>query len=80
MIRSRRSASSGARCVPVLDEPLANELTRGQALRFGALMHDIAKPQTRAVTPEGRVTFFAPRRAGAEMARRSSRGCAPASG
>jgi poly(A) polymerase len=41
----------------VLEEPLANELTRGQALRFGALLHDIAKPQTRQVTPSGRVTF-----------------------
>ncbi len=42
----------------VLDEPLANDLTRRQALRFGALFHDIAKPQTRAVTPEGRITFW----------------------
>ena len=33
-----------------LSAPLANELTRGQALRFGALLHDIAKPQTRAMT------------------------------
>jgi len=41
-----------------LAEPLANELTRGQALRFGALLHDIAKPQTREVTPQGRVTFM----------------------
>jgi len=41
----------------VLDEPLANELTRGQALRVGALLHDIAKPPTRALTPQGRVTF-----------------------
>jgi poly(A) polymerase len=41
-----------------LDEPLANELTRGQALRFGALLHDVAKPETRGVTPEGRVTFI----------------------
>ena len=42
----------------VLAEPLANELTRGGALRFGALLHDVAKPQTRRVTPEGRVTFI----------------------
>jgi poly(A) polymerase len=40
-----------------LAEPLANELTRGQALRFGALLHDVAKPHTRRVTPEGRITF-----------------------
>jgi poly(A) polymerase len=52
----------------VLAEPVANELTRGQALRFGALFHDIAKPQTRKVTPEGRVTFIGHDSVGAEMA------------
>ena len=50
-----------------LDEPLANELTRGQALRLGALLHDIAKPRTRVVTPEGRVTFMGHDTAGAAM-------------
>lgn len=49
--------------------PLANELTRWQALRFGALLHDIAKPRTRGVTPEGRVTFFGHDAAGGETAR-----------
>jgi poly(A) polymerase len=42
----------------VLDEPLADELTRGQALRFAALFHDIGKPHTRGVRPDGRVTFI----------------------
>ena len=42
----------------VLDQPLADELTRGQALRFAALLHDIGKPQTRGVRPDGRVTFM----------------------
>ena len=51
-----------------LDRPLANELSRGQALRFGALLHDIAKPQTRDVTPEGRVTFMGHDAAGSEQA------------
>jgi putative nucleotidyltransferase with HDIG domain len=51
-----------------LAEPLANELTRAQALRFGALFHDIAKPQTRAVTPEGRVTFIGHDAVGAQLA------------
>ena len=32
----------------LLDEPLADEMTRRVALRFGALFHDIAKPATRA--------------------------------
>jgi putative nucleotidyltransferase with HDIG domain len=50
-----------------LSAPLANELTRAQALRFGALLHDIAKPQTRAVSGDGRVTFIGHDRAGAQM-------------
>ena len=53
-----------------LAEPLANELNRGQALRFGALLHDVAKPVTRRVTPEGRVTFIGHDAVGAEMAAR----------
>ncbi|MDQ6820264.1 MAG: HD domain-containing protein [Actinomycetota bacterium] len=52
----------------VLTEPLAEELTRGQALRFGALLHDIAKPQTRRVGEEGGVRFIGHDEAGAEMA------------
>jgi poly(A) polymerase len=52
----------------VLGAPLANGLSRGEALRFGALLHDIAKPETRAVTPEGRVTFMGHDEAGAAMA------------
>jgi putative nucleotidyltransferase with HDIG domain len=51
-----------------LAEPLANELNRGQALRFGALLHDVAKPVTRRVTTEGRVTFIGHDSEGAEMA------------
>jgi poly(A) polymerase len=50
-----------------LAQPLANELTRGQALRLGVLMHDIAKPITRGETEEGRVTFFAHDREGATL-------------
>jgi putative nucleotidyltransferase with HDIG domain len=52
----------------VLETPLADELTRGQAMRFGALLHDIAKPQTRGVTGEGRVTFIGHDEAGAHQA------------
>jgi putative nucleotidyltransferase with HDIG domain len=51
-----------------LRAPLANGLTRWGALRFGALLHDIAKPQTRAVTSEGRITFMGHDRLGAEIA------------
>jgi putative nucleotidyltransferase with HDIG domain len=52
----------------LLSEPFANELTRGQAMRFAALFHDIAKPRTRQVTPAGRVTFIGHDAAGAEIA------------
>jgi poly(A) polymerase len=52
-----------------LERPLADDLTRGQALRFGALLHDIGKPATRAVTPEGRVLFWGHDQLGAQMSR-----------
>lgn len=57
----------------VLAEPFAHELTRGDALRFGALFHDIAKPQTRGVTDSGRVTFMGHDVAGADVAARALR-------
>jgi putative nucleotidyltransferase with HDIG domain len=41
-----------------LAEPLADELTRGGALRVGALLHDIAKPATRRVAEDGTVLGF----------------------
>lgn len=52
----------------VLAAPLADQLTRGEAMRFGALLHDIAKPQTRSVTGEGRVMFMGHDEAGAQAA------------
>ncbi len=55
----------------LLAEPLADELTRGEALRWGALLHDAAKPLTRAVRPQdGRVTFIGHDMRGAALARR----------
>lgn len=51
-----------------LSSPLANDLSRWEALRFAALLHDIAKPQTRQVTPQGRVTFIGHDAAGGETA------------
>jgi putative nucleotidyltransferase with HDIG domain len=53
----------------LLCEPLADDLTRGDALRWGALLHDAAKPLTGAVRPDGRVTFFDHDARGAELAR-----------
>jgi putative nucleotidyltransferase with HDIG domain len=59
----------GAAVAALLAEPLADELTRGTALRFGALLHDIAKPQTRAVSDEGRISFWHHDSQGAELSR-----------
>jgi putative nucleotidyltransferase with HDIG domain len=59
----------GARVRAVLDEPLADELTRGGALRFGALLHDIAKPYTAVPSPKGGFGFPGHDREGARMAR-----------
>ena len=52
-----------------LDRPLADELTRGQALRLAALLHDAGKPATRAVSPEGRVLFWGHDQVGATISR-----------
>jgi poly(A) polymerase len=50
----------------LLDEPLADELTRGEALRFGALVHDLGKPVTRRES-RGRVTFMGHDATGGEI-------------
>lgn len=60
--------ADAAAIADVLSEPLANELSRSQALRLGALLHDVAKPATRQVTEEGRVTFLGHDAMGAETA------------
>jgi poly(A) polymerase len=53
----------------LLAEPLADELTRGEAMRWAALLHDAAKPQTRDLLPGGRVTFLGHDRQGAQLAK-----------
>lgn len=53
----------------LLAEPLADELTRGDGLRWGALLHDAAKPLTREARPDGGVTFFGHDVRGAQLAR-----------
>jgi poly(A) polymerase len=58
----------------LLAEPLADGLTRGGALRWGALLHDVAKPLTREVladlrsVTDGRVTFIGHDALGAQVA------------
>jgi putative nucleotidyltransferase with HDIG domain len=70
------TSESRGQLAELLAEPLADEMTRGEALRWGALLHDAAKPLTRAVVtppgvgePGGRVTFLGHDVAGAELAR-----------
>jgi poly(A) polymerase len=58
-----------AQVAALLAEPLADELTHGGAMRFAALLHDAAKPQTRGVREDGFVTFLGHDSAGAELAR-----------
>ncbi len=57
-----RAAETGE----LLAEPLADEMTRATALRFGALLHDIGKPATRGER-DGYVTFIGHDREGARM-------------
>ncbi len=60
---------AGARAGEVaelLAEPLADEISRGTALRFGALFHDIGKPATRAER-DGFVGFRGHDQVGAEI-------------
>jgi poly(A) polymerase len=64
---ARVFGAPGQQVYEVLAEPLANELTRGGAMRFGALLHDIAKAQTRSVAETGRVGFQGHDLLGAEM-------------
>ena len=63
-------ATTRAEVDALLAEPLADQLTRGDALRWGALLHDAAKPLTREIRPaDGRVTFIGHDVRGAELAR-----------
>jgi putative nucleotidyltransferase with HDIG domain len=50
----------------LLAEPLADEISRATALRFGALLHDIGKPATRT-EKDGFVTFLGHDREGVEI-------------
>jgi putative nucleotidyltransferase with HDIG domain len=53
----------------VLEEPLADELTRAGGLRLAALLHDVGKPPTRRIRDDGRVTFIGHDSVGEQMVR-----------
>jgi len=59
----------GADVAALLAEPLADGLARSQALRWGALLHDAAKPLTRGHRLGGGVTFIGHDVRGAQLAR-----------
>ncbi|MDA0180338.1 HD domain-containing protein [Solirubrobacter phytolaccae] len=62
------AAGLDAGVAALLAQPLSDELTRGDALRWAALLHDAAKPATRGFHG-GRVTFMGHDAAGAQLAR-----------
>jgi poly(A) polymerase len=51
----------------LLAEPLADELSRGDALRLGAILHDVGKPATRREHEGGFVSFVGHDREGAAL-------------
>ncbi len=62
----RFAGDRAAGTAALLAEPLADGMTRGTALRFGALFHDIGKPATRAEV-NGFVGFRGHDQVGAEV-------------
>ena len=65
----RYAGEAAAEVRALLDEPLADELTRGGALRFGAILHDVGKPATREEHEGGFVSFIGHDRQGARLVR-----------
>lgn len=53
----------------LLTRPLGDDLTRGAGLRFGALLHDVAKPATQTPLPQGGHGFPGHDALGADMSR-----------
>ncbi len=62
----RFAGDRAAEVAALLDQPLADEISRRTALRFGALFHDIAKPATKAER-DGFVGFRGHDEVGAEV-------------
>ena len=65
----RRSARARRRRRPTSARPIGDGLDGWQVMRFAALLHDAAKPATRAELGDGRVSFVGHDELGAQMAR-----------
>ena len=61
-------APHGGRVAERLAEPLGSGLMRREVLKLAVLLHDVAKPETRSVDPDGRIRFTGHDRLGAERA------------
>ena len=64
-----RLGGAGPAAIDFLCQPLGDGLSRLDALRFAALLHDAAKPQTRTVFDGGKVGFPGHDELGAQMTR-----------
>ena len=64
----------------LLEAPLADELSRLEALRFGALLHDIGKPATRTCGPTAASPSWGTTGWGRGWWARSAVACGPATG
>jgi putative nucleotidyltransferase with HDIG domain len=61
-------APHDVRVAASLGEPLGGGLTRLEVWKLAVLLHDVAKPETRSVDPDGRTRFTGHDRLGAERA------------
>lgn len=57
----------------LMREPRAHGVRRGALLKLAALLHDVAKPQTKEIHPGGKVSFYGHQDIGAEIAVRVGR-------
>jgi poly(A) polymerase len=84
LARSEESGPQGAElwrtfawCEPEIRAHLAEQLsegrTRASLLKLAAVLHDVAKPQTRTVTPDGKAHFYGHADEGAKIAARIMR-------
>jgi putative nucleotidyltransferase with HDIG domain len=63
-------APHDARVAAAFAEPMGGGLTRREVWRLAVLLHDVAKPETRSVDPDGRTRFIGHDRIGAERVAR----------